>query len=172
MNDLKNKISTLKRSNFIKSKNDHYHSMLGDGLIKIIELEKYPITNVNRVISLLVSQKIDNDIFRIKPSLIINVKELLKNLDILKIPISEHMSNCKTVDKLFGHVFDFDQEYSGYLRMNANSFVENLDKFNLETAFVLNLEKNRFLYWRHSLNGKKIIVYLGKLLNNEIEIVY
>lgn len=73
MDLLKNKIAEQKKRLFINSKNEFYKSIFNDGFLELILMENFKFPELNTVISLLESVKIQQINYRLKPTLILDV---------------------------------------------------------------------------------------------------
>ncbi|KIC00994.1 hypothetical protein OA88_16370 [Flavobacterium sp. JRM] len=170
MDLLKNKIAEQKKRLFINSKIEFYKSIFNDGFLELILMENFKFPELNTVISLLESVKIQQINYRLRPTLILDINNEYMINNVFKERLINFF-DTDTVNILFSYIYDL--EISGYISLTKNSFVENFHKLTSDYGFILSNDYSKFIYYNTSLNSKHLYIYEAIIEDKKfIKIIY
>lgn len=170
MEKLKNKLIEIRREHFIESKKKYFKSIFGNGFIDMILMQNFQYPSINTIISFLESPKRRDINYRVLPSMTISTENNINHR------ISDDIIDFfegQIIHMLFSYIFESTEEVSGYISVDKKLLAENFFKLSANSGFILEGNKERFIYFSESKDSKRIYIYKGLILEKKyIKILY
>lgn len=160
MDLLQQKLNDLKKNLFLESKVILFKSVFTDGYLGIELINEFKNPNLNLILSLLETNKIDVS-YRIKPSAIYDLENTDLNIEaIIKVRLNSFFRE-PSLHLMFSYIYNYDFELNGYITVTKKSLCDNLWSFQKELGFIVNPDNDRFIYYKINKSDRYLYCYEG-----------